>query len=939
MYLMKPMVLVFAFSFVILNVSAQKGRITGKILDSKTGTALANATVKLEPGNKSLTADLNGVFAFSNLPAGTYSITANYVSYSSKTDVDIVLKNGETVIHDVVLDPVSATLANVTVKGRKINKESASALLALQKNRSSISDGISAEVIRRTPDKSAGDVIKRVSGASLQDDKFAVIRGLNDRYNNSLLNGATLPSSESDRKAFAFDIFPANLLDNIIIAKTATPDLPGEFAGGIIMVNTKSIPDQNFQSISIGTGYNSLTTFKNSIGYKGGTWNYLKDGKDFPGVVPPFKYFPTRFADQEALAKKFINNWGLTKSTFGPNLSLQYTLGRNFQDEQGRDFAGMLLSVTYNKTNSLFDINRKLFENDGTDPNLPSIKTADFTNTIYSTKILAGVLGNFSFKINNNNIFNFKNIFNISSDDRLIQRFGERDINPIDNTSVMIKQNARVFNGNKFYSSQLEGQHYIPTIKLKMIWSGFYTNVTRTNPSRNDTYILDINDNTYKAQIGDGANDNDAGTMKTNFTQETIKGGQFDVLKNINLGKSVTTELKAGFSYQMRNREFDSRRLGFAQGRTFNYSIINQGIDSLFDIANMGKGGFRVVDKSAPFDTYNGNTKTLAYYAMLDQRFFKIFRLIYGGRFENFVMKLNSIKSDFVTPLNYDNKVNTFLPSANVVLAISDKQNVRLCYSQTVNRPEFREIAPFLFYDYSTGFTVSGNDTLKAARIYNYDLRYEIYPGRGQVFSITGFYKKFKTPIETVYQLNAVNPNISYQNSPDATNIGAEAEIRILFGSLLKSKGAFLNNLTLMANYAYIKSKVIIPYSDEIKVERSLQGQSPYVINGGLLYNDEKHGFGLSAFVNRTGARIFYGGNNYFPDVWENGRTVVDFQITKSFIKQRLEIRANAKDLFAQRQYFFEDENNNKKLDMDSDNLVQTTTFGRVLSINIAYKF
>ncbi len=933
------MTLFFAFCFVILNISAQKGRITGKILDSKTGAALANATVKLEPGNKSLTADLNGVFAFSNLPTGTYSITANYVSYSPKTDAGVILKNGETVIHDVVLDPVSASLANVTVKGRRINKESASALLALQKNRSSISDGISAEVIRRTPDKSAGDVIKRVSGASLQDDKFAVIRGLNDRYNNSLLNGATLPSSESDRKAFAFDIFPANLLDNIIIAKTATPDLPGEFAGGIIMVNTKSIPDQNFQSLSLGTGYNSLATFKNSIGYKGGKWNYLNDDKDFPGVVPPFKYFPTRFADQEALARKFINNWGLANSTFGPNLSLQYTIGRNFRDENGKDFAGMLLSITYNKTNSFFDTNRKLFENDGTDPNLPSIKTADFTNTIYSTKILAGVLGNFSFKINNNNIFNFKNIFNISSDDRLIQRVGERDINPMDNSSVLIKQNARVFNGNKFYSSQVEGQHYIPTAKLKMIWSGFYTNVTRTNPSRNDTYILDINDNTYKAQIGDGANDNDAGTMKTILTEENIKGGQFDVIKNLNIGKAITAEFKSGFSYQIRNRQFDSRRLGFAPGRTFNYSIINQSIDSLFDEANMGKGGFRVVDKSAPFDTYNGNTNTVAYYAMLDQRLFKIIRVIYGGRVENFVMKLNSVKSDFVTPLNYDNKVNTFLPSANVVVAISDKQNLRVCYSQTVNRPEFREVAPFLFYDYSTGFTVTGNDTLKAAKIYNYDLRYEIYPGRGQVFSVTGFYKKFKTPIETVYQLNAVNPNISYQNSPDATNIGAEAEVRILVGSLFRSKGAILNNLTMMANYAYIKSRVVIPYSDEIKVERSLQGQSPYVLNGGLLYNDEKYGFGFSAFVNRTGARIFYGGNNYFPDVWENGRTVVDFQVSKSFMKQRLEIRANAKDVFAQKQYFFEDKNNNKRLDMDTDNLVQTTTFGRVLSLNITYKF
>ena len=283
--------------------------------------------------------------------------------------------------------------------------------------------------------------------------------------------------------------------------------------------------------------------------------------------------------------------------------------------------------------------------------------------------------------------------------------------------------------------------------------------------------------------------------------------------------------------------------------------------------------------------------------------------------------------------------MNTFLPSANVVISISDKQNLRVCYSQTVNRPEFREIAPFLFYDYSTGFTVTGSDTLQASRIHNYDVRYEVYPGKGQVFSITGFYKKFKNPIETVYQLNAVNPNISYQNSPDATNIGFDAEIKIILGSLLKKQGAFLNNLTVLANYAYINSKVIIPFSEEIKVQRRLQGQSPYIINAGFIYNNEKSLFGISAFINRSGPRIFYGGNNFFPDVWENGRTVVDFQISKSLFKQKVDIRLNVKDLLARKQYFFEDMNNNKRLDMDSDNLVQTTSFGSVISLNISYKF
>ena len=926
-------ILIFFFVF---NGFSQKARITGVVLDLNTGNPLPGATINLEPANRRTTSDLNGKYSFSNLTEGSYTITSNFISYAQKNEAGVQVKNNEVVNHDILLSAAYNDLDKVEVKAKRFNRESANTLLVLQKNRPAISDGISAEVIRRTPDKNASDVLKRVSGASLQNDKFAVIRGLNDRYNNGLLNGSPLPSSESDRKAFAFDIFPANLLDNIVIAKTATPDLPGEFAGGIIMVNTKSIPDKNFMSVTIGGGFNSLATFKNKTGYVGGRSNYIDD-QDYTGQLPAKSQFPGDFSEQEALAKNFKNNWRLTSGKFSPNYSAQFALGRNFQ-RKGKDFAGLLVSATYSKTNKLFDIGRKIFENSSVNSADPSIKTADFTNTIYSSQILAGVLANLSLKLNSNNIFNFKNIYNYYSDDRLISTKGERDINRVDNSSVVMLQNARVFNGNQFYSSQLSGEHYIPKATLRVLWSGFYSDIKRKNPSRNDTYIFDSYNNKFVAQIGDGANDNDAGTMKTINNGEKIRGAQLDLIKNFRLGKKIINEFKAGALYQMRERDFVSRRLGFAPGRNFNYGLANLSIDSLFDPVNMGPDGFRLVDKTAPFDTYDGSAKTTAFYGMFDHRFSKLVRFIYGLRFENFDMNLNSVKNDYVTPLNYTNKVNSVLPSANLIISLSEKQNVRLCYSQTVNRPEFREVAPFLFYDYSTGFTVSGNDTLKASKIYNYDIRYEIYPGRGQVLSITGFYKKFKTPIETVYQLNAVNPNISYQNSPDATNVGFETEIRIIPGAILNKESKILNNVTLLANYAYINSKVTIPYSADVKIDRRLQGQSPYVFNAGFIYNDQKNTFGFSAFVNKTGPRVFYGGNNYFADVWENGRAVLDCQFSKSLFKQKMELSLNIKDLLAEKQYFFEDKKNNKKFDAAIDNQVQTTTFGKLVTLNIGIR-
>ena len=927
---------VIVLFFSSLHSSAQSGKITGKVYDSQTGAVLSSATVQLIETKQTVSSDLNGSFAFSKLGNKEYSIVVNYVSYKTKTVTGIFIKDGTITSVDILLEKNSANLNEVVVKSKKTSKESASSLIVLQKNRASISDGISAEVIRKTPDRSASDVLKRVSGATIQEDKFAVIRGLSDRYNNALLNGGTLPSSESDRKAFAFDIFSANLLDNIVIAKTATPDLPGEFGGGIIMVNTKSLPDQNFQTLSIGSAYNSLTTFKEKITYAGGHSDMLSD-KDVTVPIPDKLNFPKNFAGQEELAKNFKNNWGLSTGKFSPNLNFQYTIGKNFQRNQ-QDFAGFILSATYSHTNSFFTINRSVFENLSTNPADPSYKSSDFTNSIYSSRVLAGALANFGIKIDRNNIISFKNIYNINNDDRLIRREGQRDINPFDNTSILIRQNARVFSGNRFFSSQLEGQHFFPEDKVKLNWLAFYSNIKRTNPSRNDTYTYSDNSKSYVAQLGDGANDNDAGTIKTIDTDENIKGFQLDVSLPINISESFTNTIKTGSGYQIRQRTFNSRRLGFAPSTNFNYEIQNSPLDSLFAEEHMGANGFRLIDKTAPFDKYDGQTTNLSSFVMIDSRISKLFRLIWGTRVESFNMKLNSVKNDYSTPLHYDSYISSFLPSVNAVISITDKQNVRLSYSQTVNRPEFREIAPFLFYDYSTGFTVSGNDTLKTARITNYDVRYEIYPGKGQVFSVSGFYKKFRDPIENVYQENAVNPNLNYQNSPDATNIGVEAEIRLSLGSLVKNKGQFFNNLTIMANYAYINSKVVIPYSEERKVERRLQGQSPYIINTGILYTDEKNGFGWSAFANKSGARIFYGGNNYFPDLWENGRTTVDLQLYKTFFKKKLDVRLTAKDIFSPQLYFFEDKNNNKKLDTDKDNIVQANTFGKIFSINLTYK-
>jgi CarboxypepD_reg-like domain/TonB-dependent Receptor Plug Domain len=259
------MVGVFLFGPCVLH--AQNSKIYGKVVNSK-NEPLHGATIVLDGKKRSTATDYNGAYTFSGLYAGVFVIKCSYTSYADKVIGGITVKPGEAVNVDFVMDEVKGKLKEVVVTSSARNakpKESIASLIIAQKNSASVSDGISAESIKRTPDRNTSDVLKRISGASIQEDKFVIIRGLNDRYNAAFLNGATLPSSESDRKAFAFDIFPANMLDNLIIYKTATPDKPGEFAGGLIEVNTKGIPSQNFETFSIGTGFNTFATLQNGL--------------------------------------------------------------------------------------------------------------------------------------------------------------------------------------------------------------------------------------------------------------------------------------------------------------------------------------------------------------------------------------------------------------------------------------------------------------------------------------------------------------------------------------------------------------------------------------------------------------------------------------------------------------------------------------------------
>jgi len=964
----------FKFMLILLTVfltvalsSAQAGNgingtVSGKVMDKKTGEELIGVSVMIEGTGIGTVTDFEGKFNLT-IPPGQYNLILSYVSYTKKVIKGVEVKPKETITLNPVMEEVTKDLNEVVITA-EVKKETASGLLVQQKNAASVSDGISAEAIKRTPDKSTGDVLKRISGASIQDNRFAIIRGLNERYTTAYINGAPLPSSESDRKAFSFDIFPSNLLDNLLITKTASPDLPGEFGGGVIEINTKGIPDNNYQSISLSTGFNTITTFKDKTSYQGGSadWLGMDDGtRKLPSGIPSDKDYPTTLVKQAEMAKLMPNNWALQNSTFSPNFGLQYSLGKTYSI--GKSRLGTVMALTYSKSSTFSERERNSYDSN-INPEIPVLLTSTYKDRIYSDQTLTGLLGNITYKINPNHQLSWKNMFSINSDNRVTIRNGTPA--PLDENPVLIYSSERFFSSNRIFSTQLAGSDYLSTSKVKLNWNLGLSDVNREIPDvRRNSYsryskVLDpsnpvASDTIFKANIAQSNVGPDyAGNIFYSTTHEKIYSAKADAARSFDARSlNLKNQFKTGFLFQQRDRDFSARQLGYIKyappgsGLMFPDSILYNTDGNLFDpkyagASGSGYGGYALRNNYKPTDTYHASATLTAAYLMADMKFKELIRIIYGVRVENYTQTLTTTL-DNKEPYNHTTTKLDILPSANLIYTLTANQNIRLAYSQTVNRPEFRELAPFAFYDYQTRFVVSGEKNLQRALIHNYDLRYEWYPGKGQLFSVSGFYKSFDNPIEQVMRVD-VSEEITYRNLKSAKVYGAEFEFRILLGSIFKKDPEhLLNRITVFSNLALIGSKVDLTRgnasdSSLLIKDRPLQGQSPYIINSGIQYIDNNSGWTASISYNKTGNRIFIVGSANEPDIWEKARDMVDMQIGKSFMKKKLEVKFNVQNLLAQNLIFFQDHNRNKSYDKGTDQAIWNSTFGTVYSVNIAYQ-
>lgn len=906
------------------NSYAQTGKITGKVTDKATGETLIGVTVGVDGSTKGTTTDIEGRYTLS-LTTGKYNLSFRYLGYQTKAITTVEVSADKVTTLNVILEEAESQSLNEVVVTATYRQETVGALYAQQKNMVSISSGIVADQIKRSPDRNTSDVLKRVSGASIQDGKFLIIRGLSDRYNAALINNSILPSSEPDKRAFSFDIIPSNLIDRIVINKTASPDLPGDFAGGVTQIFTKDIPDNNFFNISYSAGYNTQSTFKDFYSSK-------RYASEFFGFTSSERRLPSSFPDsrseyvvgtpQERVndTKLVPNNYDEFKYIALPSSSLQVNFGNVKQLKNNSKF-GSVYSLSYRNAQNIQNASRESFDG------INYVYQYNDDNYRFNTNI--GALANFTL-VNDKSKISLKNLFNQSLEDSYTNRIGYNQ-----NQNSDLKYSSSELNQKSFLTSQLVGEHQLGEKNVRLDWNLNYSLILRDQPDLRSIYYLRTVNTENPFQLNSLQSRRFYSDLK-----ENIFGGSTSVSIPFDFFSQKST-FKAGLLKQVRLREFNARIFNYVPTRPqdFDDTKLLLPKDIIFAPENISIDGFAFDEVTNNQDSYDGNTDLNAGFLMLDNKFSEKLRLVWGTRLESYLQNIEYLDQSG-NKRNSDESFFDILPSANLTWSLTEKSNLRFSGSKTVSRPELRELAPFTFINQEENIQITGNPDLERSQNTNLDIRFETYPSAGEAFTFSIFYKNFQNPIEQVVSSSSTPDNIKfgYFNAKSAYSVGIELDFRKNLSFINSSSNVF-KNLTAYTNLTLLKSEV--DQNQPGLENRALQGQSPYLINAGLQYVYLDRGLTFNALYNRVGPRIFTVGNvsSGFLDIYENTRDVIDFQIAKKILRNKAELKLNISDLLNQSQAFYQNYDGNKTFNEGNDIEFYKVKPGTNFSIGISYDF
>ena len=934
---------------------AQTGSIKGTVKDAKTQEAIIGASAVIEGTTIGAATDLDGNFIIPKVAAGAHTVIISFVSYQKKT-ISVTVEAGKTVVINTALDEESTELSEVVVTGqRQTNTEVA--VISEIRMAQQVAVGISSEQILKSQDRDAAQIIRRVPGVSIIDNRFVMVRGLSQRYNAVMLNDVLTPSSEVDIKSFSFDMIPTNVIDRIIIYKSGAAELPGEFAGGVVKIYTKRAPEENFTNLSLTAGYRVNTTFQKGQQYQGSKTDFLGFDNGFRGLpnnFPPVLGSSFSAVQRANYANELKNVWSTNAKDILIDARFAFTMGRRF--DVGNSTIGNLTAINYSNVHLRTDVNLNSYESFN-ETTQSSPKAFTYDDEQYRNTVRLGLVHNWSLKLNSGNRLEFKNTFNQMGFSETVLRRGTNFGNGVDEQNYSLRYESR-----SIYMGQLIGDHNFNNEHTNVNWQLGYAYTNRKEPD----WRRFVTNRTSDATNGDGTSTPFQFSIPASPTLfdaaryfSDLKESVFTVSVNaehkLGLEEGNPIKLKAGIYAERKKRDFNARVFSYLIAPGADESLIASykilPFDQIFTPNNVnGTTGFTIGEDLNPSYKYQAENILLAGYASASLPLGEKLNTVVGLRAE---YNDQSVKSRDFGGLSAPGgaKILTPLPSINLTYNLSDKALFRLAYAYTLNRPEFRELANFNFYDFNLNANIFGNPALKIAKIHNVDFRWEYYPSVSELISVGVFYKRFNNPIENFLLIGSGGAsclNYSYGNAQYADNYGVEVEVRKSFSELSTSR--FLRNLSVVANASSIYSRIelgdfvdlgpnaggLVNVSANQDKTRPMMNQSPYLVNAGLYYNDEETGLQASVLYNVFGKRIFAVGNIFNPTVYEMPRNVIDFTVSKRMGK--VEVKLGVQDILNQQFRLTQDSKQDGKITSIDEN-VRTFRVGAYSSLGITYNF
>ena len=882
---------------------AHRGVIQGVLRDGN-GNPAFEGKVSV-PGTDYVTyTDVHGRFRL-ELPPGTYSVRFFVEAHEPAQLQGVVVTAGQVEELNLHVEAREGAVQEIEVIG-VLEKNRIEGILLARQRSGSVGDTIGRIEISKTPDSNAAEAAQRVVGATIVGGRFVYVRGLGERYSNALFDGAPLPSPEPDRAAVPLDLFPVAVMDSVTIVKTFTPDIPADFAGGSVQVETRSIPDDLVFSAGVSGGYVTGTTFHDRPTLQGSKTDWLgfdsgrralpdgvpsdyaliRDGERSDGTVITAQ-------DLAGWAQRFNSSMSWSDTMTPPNHGLNLVVGNGWK-LGGDQKLGAIASLTYGRSFNSYDMKRRDFIfRDG-----EVGAQYDYDTQVSQMKVNWGALGSVAYAPHKDHQLRLVLVRSQLAEDELEvfqgvhEEYAFRDVAGVRGQFV-----ARALN-----IARLTGQHEFEEANDgKLSWSALYSVATRDEPdSRDAAWVRDTATNEYEF-ITNG----DSGRHFWSDMSERGLAGTIDYEQPLGLAQAA--KVKLGGAAQIKDRDFVGRRFVYAGssgrtnvrcGETFGPSCPDDTFrEELFDDfgGRVNRPTFTFEEKTANSDGYDAELDVYATYVMTDVNLLPDLRLILGERFESTRQTIKPKDFGFGDADSARLVGQDLLPSASVVYSATSKAKLRGAVTRTLARPQLRELAPFSFNEVYGGRIVSGNPDLELTHITNVDLRFEYFPSLREVAAFSVFYKNFEDPIEPTITPSGGASQLTYVNSPGAKLIGVEFEAR----KHLDFISPKLEDFSTVANVTLAHSRIALEQTGNrtlTSTSRPLVNQAPWVLNLALDYDNEDSGTKLRASLNLAGRRVEEVGTSGIPDGYRQPAALVDVTGTQGLGKG-FRLKAGVEDL------------------------------------------